>query len=66
MAEKAKWKKKLGVRLMGHVWDTTENGTLAEVKRNIAHLNETRTQCTDCEKIARKLGITEPSTGAAA
>jgi hypothetical protein len=52
------WKQKLGKRLMKHVTDTTERGTLAEVKRNLEHHRLTGISCFDCKKIADKLGLT--------
>ncbi len=53
----AKWKRKLGSRLMKHVAESTESGTLAEVRRNIAHMVDEDEPCSECEEIARKLGI---------
>jgi len=51
------WKDRIGKRLMKHVAATTERSTLAEVKRNIKSQRKAGDYCSDCDKIALKLGI---------
>ena len=53
-----KWKKKLTKKLRAHVTDTTQRGTLAEVKRNIeAGKLLGGIVCFECHQIARRLGL---------
>ena len=53
-----KWQKKIGAHLMRHVRDTTQRGTLTEVKRNIeAGKLLGGIICFECQLIAHKLGI---------
>jgi len=53
------WKGKIGKRLMKHVAESTQRGTLAEVKLNIAHQRANHIRCFECQRIAAKLGIQE-------
>jgi hypothetical protein len=58
-----KWERKLGARLTQHVRTTTPNGTLAQVRVNLAGQRKSpATRCWDCERIARLLKLDPPTT----
>ena len=51
------WRQKLTKTQLGHVKESTEFNTLAEVKRNIQHQRENNTHCFECQQIADRLGL---------
>lgn len=56
------WKQKLTKAQLAHVKNTTQRGTLAEVKANIeSSLREVSPfgRCFKCEEIGRRLGLTQ-------
>lgn len=57
VAPRKTWKQKLTKALLKHVETSTQRGTLAEVKRNIAHHRAMGETCIDCQRLAEKLGL---------
>lgn len=46
------WQQKIGKRLLKHVRETTERGTLREVRSNYEHQeNDTSWTCADCARV---------------
>ena len=51
----AKWKKNLTAKEIKHIKETTDTGTLAQVKTNLAFQAKEKITCWDCRAIAAKL-----------
>jgi hypothetical protein len=60
--KKAKWQRKLTVKQIKHIKETTDSGTLSQLKFNLAHHAKARAEgkrepCWECKEIARTLGL---------
>ncbi len=54
-----KWKRRLDARQRRHIKETTQRGTLAELRRNIDTQRRDDFPCWECEGIANRLNLPE-------
>lgn len=57
MKTRKTWQQRIGKRMLAHIKETTQTGTLREFKSNLAHQAKTYQPCYDCRMIAAKLNL---------
>lgn len=61
MKARKTWQQRIGKRMLAHIKESTQGGTLREFRSNLAHQAKTDQPCYECQAIARKLGIEVPA-----